>query len=82
MTALAALDHPTVADHAVPYGPLTFVEQTTRSGYEAIARLHDEAMAAIAALAEGEDPSAEEAPVLRMSDRPAVAVRPAGAVAA
>ena len=81
MTAMAALDHLTVAD-SVPYGPLTFVEETTRSGFEAIARLHDEAMAVIASLAEGEDRSAEQAQVLRISDRPAVAVRPAGTVAA
>ena len=81
MTTLTALDDLSLADDAVPFGPLTFVQATTRDGYAAIARLHDEALAAIAALAGGDQP-ATEAQVLRMGDRPAVASRAWGMAAA
>jgi hypothetical protein len=94
VTALAVLDDPTVTDDAVPFGPPTFLQETTRSGYEAVARLHDEAMAAIAAIADAWDapvaepagaPVAEPADdvrVLRMTDRPAVALTSWGMAAA
>ena len=94
VTALAALDNLTVADDAVPFGPPTFLQATTTAGYEAIARLHDEAMAAIAAIAaDGSLPvpeaaderaaePADELRVLRMTDRPAVALTSWGMAAA
>ncbi|WP_222195530.1 hypothetical protein [Modestobacter italicus] len=80
MTAPAAPQDVTDAD--VPFGPLTFVQEMTRAGHATIAQLHDEAMAAIAALAESWDQPAAGARVLRMSDRPAVHVRPVGTAAA
>ena len=80
MTALTALDHLSLTDDAVPFGPLTFAQATTRDGYEAIARLHDEALAAIAALA-GDQPAAG-AQVLRIADRPGVGSRAWGIAAA
>lgn len=80
MTAPAAPHDAT--DAAVPFGPLTFVQEMTRAGHATIAQLHDEAMAAIAALAEGWDRPAPEVRVLRMGDRPAVHVRPVGVAAA
>jgi len=87
---MAALDNLTVADDAVPFGPPTFLQETTRSGFEAIARLHDEAMAAIAAIADEWDRPAPETAaepaddlrVLRMTDRPAVALTSWGMAAA
>jgi hypothetical protein len=55
VTAPAALLPRTIGDDVVPFGPLTFVQETTQSGFEAIARLHDEAMSAIASIAEEHD---------------------------
>ena len=78
MTAPAA---PQDVTDAVPFGPLTFVQEMTRAGHATIAQLHDEALAAIAALAENWDQPAVDARVLRMDDRPAVHVRPVSAAA-
>ncbi|WP_299958890.1 hypothetical protein [uncultured Modestobacter sp.] len=79
MTAPAA---PQDVTDAVPFGPLTFVQEMARAGHATIAQLYDEALAAIAALAESWDQPAAEAQVLRMNDRPAVQVRPVGSAAA
>lgn len=69
-------------DDAVPFGPQTVVQQATASGLAAIARLHDEALAAIATLAESWDRPADPVRVLRTAERPAVVLRPASATAA
>ena len=81
MTALSAPQDPTVAGDAVPYGPLTFIQAMTVDGHAAVARLHEEALEIIAALAEGGDAPVADARVLRMNGRPALDARPAAAAA-
>ncbi|MCZ2815232.1 hypothetical protein [Modestobacter sp. VKM Ac-2984] len=82
MTAPAALEAPTDGDDPVPFGPQTVVQEATAAGLAAIARLHDEALAAIAALAESWDQPADPVRVLRTAERPAVVLRPGNTAAA
>ena len=82
MTAPSAPQDPTVAGDAAPLGPLTFVQTLSIEGHAAVARLHDEALAVIAALADGWNSPVEEGRVLRMSQRPTLDSRPVVAAAA
>jgi hypothetical protein len=82
VTTPAALEDPTDADDAVPFGPQTVVQEATTAGLAAIARLHEEALAAIAALAESWEQPADPVRVLRTAERPAVVLRPGSAAAA
>lgn len=82
MTTPAALEALTDEDDAVPFGPQTVVQTATTAGLAAIARLHEEALAAIAALAESWEQPADPVRVLRTAERPAVVLRPGSATAA
>ncbi|GAA4732618.1 hypothetical protein GCM10023328_09920 [Modestobacter marinus] len=82
MTDPAASEAPTDADDAVPFGPQTVVQAATADGLAAVARLHEEALAAIAALAESWEQPADPVRVLRTAERPAVVLRPGAATAA
>ncbi|MCZ2849319.1 hypothetical protein [Modestobacter sp. VKM Ac-2978] len=82
MTVPAGSEAPTDEDDAVPFGPQTVVQEATTAGLAAIARLHEEALAAIAALAESWEQPADPVRVLRTAERPAVVLRPGSAAAA
>jgi hypothetical protein len=63
---------PGTTDALITEDEATAAEAAHIAGLEAVARLHEEAMARIAQLAEGWHAGADEGRVLRMTERPTV----------